>query len=158
MKSPSANAYFTERENGTIIFSNDGTEVELVPSDSSCGSEDSIFSIFSQSGEKLEIFRDGDSLILNLPANYLDDYLNSITAPQITSIRDFIIVGYTLLYYGKVALFGSFLDMLSPEFLKTVVVGNLRYDKNTLSNFQERYDNRIEGCFSLESITRFIQN
>jgi len=115
LKSPSADAYFTEREYGSILFSNDAKEVELVTIESSCGSEDSIFSIFSQSGEKLTIIRDGDSLVLDLPANYLDDYLNSITAPQITSIEDLIIVEFTVLYYGMVAFFGAVLDMFLPN-------------------------------------------
>jgi hypothetical protein len=156
LKSPSSDEYFTEREYGSILFSNDGQEIELVPIELSCGSEDSIFSIFSESGEKLEIIRHGDSLILNLPANYLDDYLNSINLEVDNIMVEllFILPGYVVL----ASFFTIFLDMFSPEFLKTIVTGNLCYDLNTLANFQVRYDNRIEGCFSLQGIPRFITN
>ncbi len=159
LKVLSTNSYFTERRYGNITLLNDSKEIEFSPIESSCNGEDSIFSIFDQSDEKLEVVRNADTLFLSIPTtdNYLDDYLNSI-ALKVESVEDFVLLPYRVLYFAMVAFISIVLDLFTPEFIESFVTGALGYDENTMIHFQERYDNRIEGCFSAEGISRFIKN
>ena len=154
LKVPDANSYLMEKTSGLITFSEDSKEIEFTRMGSSCNDEDSIFSIFDQSDEKLEIIRSGELLILNIPTDYLEDYLDSIK-PEIVNPIDILTIPITAADYIVVGFFSVLLNVFSPEFIETIVTGSLSYDENTLNLFRERFDNSIEGCFSSEGIFRF---
>lgn len=158
LKVLSTNSYFAERRYGNLTLTNESTEIQLLPIESSCHGEDSIFTIFDQSDELLEVVRNEDKLSLSIATtdNYLDDYLDSI-APKVESIEDFVLLPLTVPYFAMVTFISIVLDIFTPEFVESFITGALSYDENTMIDFQERYDNRIEGCFSEEGISRFIK-
>ncbi|MFC1524068.1 hypothetical protein ACFL6N_04680 [Thermodesulfobacteriota bacterium] len=156
IKVPTINSYLMERIFGNITLSNDSQEIEFARIESSCNGEDSIFSIFDQSDEKLEINRNEGMLMLEMPTDYLEDYLDSIR-PKLDSLEAILWLPINVFYYAIVAIFAAVLQVFTPEFIESFVTGALEYDENTMILFQERYDKSIEGCFSQEGITRAIQ-